>query len=143
MPYKSWKHHCAQRQCEVITHQEYCEHCGRQGTFTGWRYNRIEAAGAYSHFTGLKAAGPHRPLADELLADFVLPCEACSGRGLLDVDNGADYRICPMCSGAGRTLKVDPDIFSAARLQILMIYPDAALGVPCADEESKYDKYAQ
>lgn len=143
MPHKSWKHHCQQRQREVTTHQEICEHCGQPGQFIGWTYNRIEALNAYTTFTGLKAVGPHRPLADAIFSDLIIPCEICSGRGLLDVDQGAGCRPCPMCNGTGRTLGVAPHIFSAARLRVLLIYPDAAVGVPPAEEESKYDRYLQ
>ncbi len=143
MPQRSWKHHCLQRQREITTHQLICEHCGQAGQYTGWSYNRIEALQAYSQFTGIKAVGAHRPLADAILAELVMTCEVCQGRGLLDIDQGADYQACPMCNGTGRTLTVAPHIFSAARLHILMIYPDAAIGVPPVLEESKFDKYTQ
>ena len=60
-----------------------------------------EAMARYQTLYGLKPIGAHRRLADELFNDVEIQCEACGGRGLRDVNNGASWERCVICRGLG------------------------------------------
>ena len=142
MPHRTYRHICMEGNREMTSSSEVCERCGQRGDYIGWTYGRVETLVAYTRFTGLKPAGAHRPLADELIGPLMETCEACRGRGIYDINNGEFYRICPLCDGTGFTLTVDVETFETVRLQVLLLYPGAAVGIPDT-VENKYDRYEQ
>jgi hypothetical protein len=58
------------------------------------------------------------------------PCPECGGRGMLDINSGEDYRICPTCKGNGYLFTGTPDELEAIRQVILEEFPDPPSGVP-------------
>lgn len=127
MPHKVWVHACANhagQNREYAT--EICPECNHKGIRAGWRYSLVEGMGAYQRFYRLKPIGPHRPLADQVLAGLVRVCDGCQGVGLLDDRSGESWTPCPLCAGTGRQLIGTPTQFEAGRQHVLERYPSAS-----------------
>ncbi len=94
--------------------------------FDGWFNNRLEGMAWYQKHYGLRPIGPHRPLADKLLAGATCSCPECSGRGYHDTGRGKAYLICKSCDGAGCSLVISEKDLATRRSDILAEYPAAA-----------------
>ena len=99
MPHRVWKHRCSSNQNEVLIAKPVCPACHEHGEYDGWSYSRIEAMSAYRRRTGLKPIGPHRNYADALFNLYLLRCEGCGGRGVVDVAGGSGCSKCLVCEG--------------------------------------------
>jgi hypothetical protein len=98
MPNRMWHHNCRGR--DVLEGSVRCDACGSHGTFDGWRLSMWEAARVYQYVYGLNPFGPHRQLADRLLAPLRDTCVRCGGRTILTIDEQR-WRDCPLCEGTG------------------------------------------
>ena len=108
-PQRMWKHFCrstGDAGGEVLNGREICDECGQTGVFDGWHHNIYGMMGRYQRLTGFRPIGPHRPLVDQLLLRRC--CEACGGRGFLDIDEGSGWRECACCGGGGYFLTGTP-----------------------------------
>ena len=85
----------------------------------------IEAMAAYQQRTGLKPAGPHRTMADELLGPLFRVCDVCGGKELLTIAGGSDWKDCPACAGNCCVPTASKAAWEEARRQVLCIFPDA------------------
>lgn len=81
-------------------------------------------------YYGVKPTGRHHTI----LREGPLPpaCPTCEGVGLLDIEGGEWYRICPSCLGWGKSLFPNTPELKALRERIRAVYPDAIM--PDADE---------
>jgi hypothetical protein len=84
----------------------------------------IEAMGAYQKRTGLKPIGAHRALADNILSPHMEVCARCNGKGLVDIEDGEDWKICPTCGGEQYLFRESKEEFDAIRSKILLAFPD-------------------
>ncbi len=126
MPNKKWKHHCPNRGgAEITLGKEVCDDCGQRGEFAGWGHSMVEAMGAYQRRTGLKPIGPHRSLADKILAGHYKPCPTCHGSGLVEDADGENAHWCPMCQGKEYLFDGTPEEETALMDEIRKEYPDA------------------
>jgi hypothetical protein len=116
MPYRLWRHVCHGR--EIATGSPDCQICGTHGVFAGWRLSMWEAARVYRYVYELEPVGPHRPLADRLLAPLRTPCIRCHGEGVLAIDEGT-WCACATCEGTGGIWNRSPEDVDAARRQVL------------------------
>jgi DnaJ-class molecular chaperone len=128
MPRKMWKHVCTGSTAEMWEGVPVCTTCGQAGQYDGWHYNVHEVRLAYQDSTGLKPAGDHRPLADELLTPYREPCQTCQGKGVLDSADGASYTYCPDCHGDCVVWTCSPEEKARLIRQITDAFPDAAIG---------------
>ena len=124
MPHQFWRHTCGATQ--VLTGTPVCRTCGIKGEFHGWRLGMHESMARYQYVYGLKPIGPHRQLADDLLGDLRVPCPRCHWDGIITVEEGTAWRICPECEGTGGFWNRPSDEVDAVRRQILREFPDAA-----------------
>jgi hypothetical protein len=116
MPYRMWGHFCQGR--EVLIPSPDCSVCGAHGAFYAWRLSVREAASRYRYVYELEPSGPHRPLADRLLAPMRTSCVRCSGHAVLTIDVGA-WTACPTCEGTGGIWNRPPQEVEAVRRRIL------------------------
>jgi hypothetical protein len=131
MPWKYWFHNCTKSNgARIGRTTEICPECGERGQYDGWHYSVVEFMGAYSRRTKLKPYGPHRALADKLLDPRMPACSICHGRGVLDVNNGERYEMCPNCKGSLALFDGTEEEFEALRQKVLDEFPDAAAGTP-------------
>ena len=135
MPHKTWIHKCDKNNdAETVLGVEVCSDCGQRGRFDGWQLSMIEMMAAYQHRTDLRSIGPHRAMTDELLVSHMKVCDQCKGRGVIDLNNGEGFEICPRCNLAGSIFDGSPEEFQAIRQQIISVYPFADPDVPLTDE---------
>ena len=127
MPNRIWKHYCPKLGREIITGKISCDFCYQEGQYVGWGYSMIEAMGQYQWRYGLKPIGTHRSYAVKLFITAHVICEACHGKGLIDIDYGENYRICEVCHGNGWVLAWSEEQFDEVRKQILDRYPNAGV----------------
>jgi hypothetical protein len=127
MPHKIWKHQCNKYEATVWIRTEVCSYCEKRGAYDGWGYTHIEAMFAYQQRTGLKPIGPHRQLADKLLDPRMKICEQCKGRGLLDINQGERWEMCPRCKFAGYVFDGSAEELEALRQQVISAFPDVAV----------------
>jgi len=125
VPQRFWKHFCPNYNCETSTGSAVCCSCGQKGEYVGWGYSIIEAMAAYQQRTGLKPAGPHRTMADELLGPLFRVCDVCGGKELLTIAGGSDWKDCPACAGNCCVPTASKAAWEEARRQVLCIFPDA------------------
>lgn len=85
---------------------ETCRLCGKPAQFGHWGYSRVEAMDAYQRFWKISPLGPHRPVADKLLAGLSESCSSCGGHGVLGIDVSS-CAMCADCNGTGRRLIAD------------------------------------
>lgn len=123
MPFPFWYHVCGEG--GVYTTGPVCESCGAQGTFAGWKLSVDQDMGRYQYVYGLKPMGPHRQVADERLGALRVTCTRCEGQGILTIDGGRRWRICPVCEGTGGFWTVPDEDVQRAREEVLVTYPDA------------------
>lgn len=85
-----------------------------------------EQAARYSYVYGLNPFGPHRPLADRVLAPMRQPCARCRGRAILTVDEKT-WRNCLDCEGTGGVWSRPFEEVDAAWRQVVARWPAAVL----------------
>jgi len=125
MPRKMWIHKCGNYHDTIVWRGvEVCPDCGIRANYDGWHFSMIEEMAAYQHRTSLKPVGQHRPLADRLLDPYMHVCAQCLGKGLIDINDGGDWKICPACKGAEYLFGGDKEEFDALRKEILIAFPD-------------------
>lgn len=112
MPRRHYQHICKDHKLRMINWSP-CNLCGAPGKYVGWNYSGIERMGHFQRLYGLAPHGPHHRFLEELpLYEW---CEACSGKGLFDVEDGEDYERCGVCDGIGRRLRCSPEELDAAQ----------------------------
>lgn len=127
MPHKIWQHFCRSSGLVVQAGRKTCPYCGASGQYAGWGYSRLERMSSYERKTGLRAIGPHRPLADAVFAPLLRPCEICDAKGWLDIHDGEACCRCPACEGTMVLLRVGEETFKAARRRVLKMFPAAGV----------------
>ncbi len=120
MPYRLWRHVC--RETDVQTGSPDCSVCGGRGQFVGWRLSMWEAVSVYGYVYGLRPFGPHRPLADQLLAPMRDPCVRCDGHRVLTRDDGG-WAVCPACEGTGGVWNRPAEDVEAFRRAVVARWP--------------------
>ena len=124
MPNRFWRHHCRGR--EAIEGSPRCATCGAHGAFAGWQLSMWEKAARYHYVYDLSPFGPHRSLADRLLAPLRELCARCGGRAILTLDKET-WRECPACEGTGGLWTRPWDEVDAAWRQVVARWPGAVI----------------
>jgi hypothetical protein len=98
MPVRMWQNVC----CEDFSsaRHEACD-CEVPIVRSEWGLSMHEEMARYQIYNGLRPVGPHRKLADELLAAVCTPCSRCSETGFLDSPDSDAWSLCPDCGGFG------------------------------------------
>jgi hypothetical protein len=133
MPQQMWKHECAKFKSVVGTGSPVCHYCGARGEYDGWHRGMYESMARYQGWFGLKPVGPHRRMADELLATVTERCGSCDGRGLTDRAGGRGWEECRPCRGFGQVFTRPADEVRALIVRVLASYPEAAPDAPLPD----------
>ena len=107
-----------------------CPMCKLPSEYIGWTINNNERMACYQYVYGLKPLGPHRPLADRLLANTRARCYDCRGTGITISERPAGRRPCPHCEGTGGFLAIPQGEFDALRQRVLDAFPDAEVKHP-------------
>ena len=127
MPWLGWRRDACCPNGEPGAYAERaCPHCGRPGTFDGWRLSLYEALAQYQYAYRVRPTGPHRDLTDRLLTPLRDRCPRCRGRGILTLVGGDAWRGCPECEGTGGSWCAPEEQVQAAYATILEIFPEAA-----------------
>jgi hypothetical protein len=124
MPHPLWRHTCGGT--HLLIRSPICSTCGNEGEFHGWRLSVHESMARYQYVYGLKPIGPHRQVADDLLFDLRAPCPRCLWDGIITVEGGGTWRMCPVCEGTGGFWTPPDEQVEAVRQEILKQFPDAA-----------------
>lgn len=128
MPHRVWKHRCTSEGAEVLLGRQICERCGQTGIDDGWHYSTVEMMWAFQTLTGFKPIGQHGKLVHELLlGPHRRGCDTCKGRGLLDVEGGNTWRLCPECDGFGAFLNATSGEIAEIRKRIMDAFPDSVV----------------
>lgn len=110
MPHRHYQHVCGMQGVRDLSWTP-CDTCGAPGVFVNWQWSGIEHMGKSRRLYGLPPIGPHRGLFVGL--QIRESCQSCGGRGLFDVENGTNYRICGVCDGIGAHLTCVPEELEA------------------------------
>ena len=106
MPHRMWKHACACEQWSA-SGQEICPRCGQPGAFDSWTHGVVEFMGRHERRTGY----PFMPWPKHCrLPQLKRECPLCGGLGVLDIDQGRDWRTCDHCNGDGGLPNFPPEV---------------------------------
>ena len=124
MPNRFWRHICGGR--EATEGSPRCATCGAHGAFAGWQLSMWEHAARYSYVYGLNPFGPHRPLADRVLAPMRQRCSRCGGRAIVTLDKET-WIDCPACEGTGGVWNRPFEEVDAVWRRVVAEWPAAVL----------------
>ena len=123
MPCQLFSHICGER--IAYRPEPVCDDCGESGE-RAWHLDTNERMARFQYVYALKPTGPHRALAEWLLGGLRTPCPRCNWIGLLTLEGGTHWRVCPTCEGTGSFWKASEEDVDAVRQAILLLFPNAA-----------------
>lgn len=124
MPDPLYHHPCCTPEAEPDEVRTHCPICGAPPRVARWGFRKAELLSRYQEAFGLAYAGPHRPLADRLLAPLRERCGRCDGIGCLDT--GSAVERCTVCDGAGGRWSAPEEVIASHYRAIVRRFPDAA-----------------
>jgi len=127
MAQEMWIPKCGHVGAVTRTATPECEICGQEHQFDGWYLTMHERMAVYQYVYGLKPIGPHRPLADDVLAGKREPCRSCDGRGIVTLRRADHWALCATCEGTGGHWNCSPEELEALRRRVIEDFPDSGV----------------
>ncbi|MEJ2541693.1 MAG: hypothetical protein P8188_17295 [Gemmatimonadota bacterium] len=123
MPHRTYEHPCCPDAIVRRPGRRPCYTCGTPGYPDGWGLSVVEYWCQAERAWQMRAIGPHRGMANELLGPFWKYCDRCKRSGYV---GKLRPHTCPDCGGRGGVWDGDEDEIRAAHKAVLDAHPEAA-----------------